>query len=279
MVVMAIQDDTRVNIEFSNGTSNVYNLAKFEVYTTFLPIKDNAYVNVGTSAPVAVFSGAYCYSDKPCGFATIQQTPRDKWSKAFITAFTFNHLEFILNPDRTTVRSCGIDLNVTLCNTTRYTNETAVMSLTDLSYASTFISETTIQVYVTVKLFNSVLNVPGLSQYIADYLFAIPDSYGSIEKVIFVTVLKGQISRLRLDGNEISTPIVVNDVAEPFNDYSTLMFSITTGFHRLVDLDGIPFGLICAGGYGNEDDEEFDTYMYPAGLQFKTGMISCILEG
>lgn len=278
MSVMATSNHTIVNVTFSNGTSQVHGLNRFEVYSTVLPLDIDGYVNIWSNNAVSVFSGAYCYFFDICGFAVLQHIPYDKWDRFYITSPNeYQSLDMegivILNPALTPVANCGLyshTLHSTSCDVSD--SSELVLGIPIENKTTVLFSSNTFQVYILLELFKSFSNLPGLHQYLSDYSFVIPKHNFKTENYIKISVVSSRVRSLRLDNEFLTDPVYSYTVPEPFSKYIVMVFRINFGYHRLLDEDGVPFGLICEGLIGT------DVYLYPAGFSFHTGNTLCQLN-
>lgn len=262
IVVMATQPQTKVDIIFSNGTSQQHLFNRFEVYTTFLPMQFGILVGVLSDKAVSVFSGVYCYVIGICGFSTLQQTSYDRWDRQFIVNLV-DKIDFFTDIYKFTPTEMHPCLPVFYSRTCNATQGSFISNASDPDQNTVVIlEENVLQVYIMARsLAGALLNVPGVSQYLDDYSFFIPDLYSTANNFINITVLKTQTRNLRLDGDVLENPIATYDVPGRFDKYTVLVYRISTGFHHMNDIQGVPFGLICSGYDG-------DYYMYPAGISF-----------
>lgn len=280
MAVMATTDNTNIRLLFSNGTLINVDLAEFGVYTIFMPGKFESYLAVLSNKPVSVFSGVYCFSTNPCGFATIQQNSYNLWDTQFIIPFTtFKLLDiYMFTPDM--FHDCVGFMTLKVCNEEYLITNISLSSQT----ATLILEQMQLQVYMYYGgVIISLMNMPGVTQFLHDYTFIIPDIYSVYNNSVIITVLKSQINRIRFDDNT-RLPDREIEVPDPFNQFSVLLFErVETGYHRMYDIDSEPFGLLCVGMVGNEinsnqdENEKYpyladkDMYSYPAGQSFNTG--------
>lgn len=280
MAAMATTDNTSVRLIFSNGTLINVDLDELGVYTIFMHMNFEGYLTVLSNKPVSMFSGVYCFFTEPCGFATIQQNPRNTWDTQFIIPFTtFDMLDIYKFTPNITYDCFGF-LENSMCDWDTFITNVSLSSQT----STLILEQRPLQVYMYYGGFIiSLLNIPGVTQFLNDYTFMIPDIYSDYNNIIFITVLTSQINRIRFDDD---TPLPDREIAvpDPFNQFSVLLFErVETGYHRLYDIDSEPFGLLCVGmaeskiySYPVENEiysylAENDMYSYPAGLSFNTG--------
>lgn len=269
--VLAIEDNTMLSVSLQNGTTVEKILQKFEVYIFDFELSLEV-INLNSSKRVTLFSALYCISGFKCGFQILQHSASYLHGEKFIlpSLLTLSHDANVTSGlYRFAVLSEEEDKFVCIDSSRwHYCNDTLTYSLlVSIEPAP----ESASVVYAdgpaeVTQLLGSVTDavschMPSLSQFLDQYHFVIPDTYSKMKNYISISILKSEVNNLMIDGLALNNPEFTQDVPQPFSDYVILWFSISTGYHRLYNKNGVPFGVLCVGS------DEGIKYCYLPGLQ------------
>lgn len=274
-MVVACEDNTLISVVFSNGTTAEKILNRLDVYQQTNETDSLSGTQINANKAVSVISGNTCtpvlLSLFYCEITITQLLPMNHWDQSYIipVVHDFEYLKF---PSLQIYMSKTSQRNICLRfldNSTCF-ESTANKTLLETSIEEKPVEPVTVVAKNPLQIFEYAANnnggdpfriiVPGISQYLSEYTFTIPEIYSSLDHLLTITVPKSQVENLRLDGDVLPTHFAAYNVPEPFSNYEMRIYGITNGLHHIVNTRCVPFGVLCYGAGSRIN------YGYPPGL-------------
>lgn len=266
-IVIGIHDSTLVFVTFPNGTQSTKVINRLDCYHESNEA-DISGTLIETDKPVSIVSGAPCASfiQYACDIIMTQLLPTTAWDQTYIVPS--------LSPLQTSILRIAAAENDTEIHV-RYSNANQTWSST-ISDTSRLISKNvTTDKTMTVQSENvfqlgvyagrvdvSLFLVPGISQYLNEYVFVISSFYDTFTNY-FAAIIPNDVEKnLVLDGRPL-TPRDSFLVPAPFENYSVVIHEITSGYHQLRLASNEKFGAVAFGVY---DDVH---YAFPVGMNLE----------
>ena len=280
-LIVGTSDDTLVTVTFNNGSTTYDVINRLDAYQFAVIQEDLSGVRIWSSKPVSVISGNEClfYLDgQNCEKTMVQLLSTEYWDKEYILP-RFNANDSLTDLYDDFVRVFSVDHNRnTVCF--NFENET---KCDNISRGDNFIEESldnetaslvsnfSLQVFefsqneATRDPFVTLL--PGISQYMDDYVFVISKLNKGLQNYILVISELEEMQNILLDNASLPVPVKEYSVPDPFEQYSITIYSVALGYHHIVNTHGRTFGVICFG------TGRVINYGFPAGLQVSAGKL------
>ncbi|WAR27709.1 LOW QUALITY PROTEIN: FCGBP-like protein, partial [Mya arenaria] len=218
---------------------------------------------VNSNKPVAVVSGLGCsyspdihYVSGGCDHQITSLVPSSKGSSVVIVPSIYSHERIS-----------------TICHH-YYGNQTNCLAFSRSNVLNSRVESRTLVVtgsekFTVVQIKGYMTWIPGVGQYLNEYVFVLPTIYAQQSHYISVIIPTFDISGLILDGILNPSKRLSETVPSPFSNFSVLTIDMNSGYHTIKHSNlAIKFGVICfrIGKVSIYDGAA--SYGYPAGFQF-----------
>ena len=225
---------------------------------------------ITSTNPVAVVSGGYIHINKSCqytGYTTEMILPHEQLAKNFIIPRLYNsRCKYRVLSDA--------DSNVTIYDSTigiKILAKGKFFEVSNFTIATVqSLSGVLVQMYcyeINHSLNTAMITLPGLQHFKSEYIFVVAsnfpgDNFPPDNYYITIIIETNAISGIKLDN--IIGPFYnyTSDITIEGKAYSILSYGLIVGIHEIIQVNGVPFGLIV---YGRNP---LDGYGYPAGYNF-----------
>ncbi|XP_052785042.1 uncharacterized protein LOC128220615 [Mya arenaria] len=280
-IVISSSNNTKINITLPDGTFKTETLNAMEVYQEKSDL-DLTGTLIEANKPVAAVSGLmFSYISKLGNsggndhYMTQLVPAHVETSSHVIVPYIYPRCEFIIRIIKSSAKQpVDICLHYNSSSDCSSLKRNGWMESPILNKTIVVTSTDTFSVMQYKGLSGFLSYIPGVNQYLSEYVFVIPTIYTYAQNNYLAIIIPVDEQRgLLLDDSQIPALVSSENVPRPLDNYIVLALRIWPGFHHIRHTRNVKFGVFCYGNNYTGTYPPFASYGFPAG--FAIGVDEC----